>query len=114
MEQFIRMLMVRLVSKGMEVTSIPAFIRNVANTIVANPSMSLEDLASHLQLLGWNNFELDDYTFCLIIATFEPDLASKLTQCFDQTFNPQALHELADEKERMPTFQIGRDKRLKE
>ena len=114
MEQFTRMLMSHLVSKGMEVTSISAFIRNVANTIVANPSMSLEDLNSHLELLGWNNFELDDYTFYLIIVTFEPDLACKQTHCFDPAFNPKGLHKLADEKEHMPTFQIGRDKRLKE
>ncbi len=114
MEQFIRMLMVRLVSKGMEVTSIPAFIRNVANTIVANPSMSLEDLTSHLQLLGWGDFELDYYTFYLIIVTFEPDFEVGLTQCFDSTFYPKGLHKLADEKEHVPTLQIDHNESLQE
>jgi len=36
------------------------------------------------------------------------------THCFHPTFNPQALHKLADEKDRMPVFQIDHDKRLKE
>jgi len=73
MEQLIETMTERLVTKGMETTSIPAFIRNLANSIADNPSMSLQDLNSHLQLLGWDDFELDDYTFNLIIAIFESD-----------------------------------------
>ncbi|MBW1716316.1 MAG: hypothetical protein JRJ77_10940 [Deltaproteobacteria bacterium] len=85
MEQLTRTLVHRLVSKGMEVTSIPAFMRNLANTIAANPSLTLAELNTHLQLLGWDGFELDDYTLQLIIATFEPDLACDPSHCFDQT-----------------------------
>lgn len=114
MEQFTRMLMARLVSKGMEVKSIPAFIRNVANGIAANPSLSFEDLNDHLRSLDWGNFELDDYTFCLFIATFEPDLACKQTHCFDLAFNPKGLHKLADGKEHVPTLQIDNNEPLQE
>jgi len=58
MERLIRVLTERLVTKGMETTSIPAFIRNLANSIAVNPYMSLQDLNSHLQLLGWDDFEV--------------------------------------------------------
>lgn len=74
-----------LVSKGMEVTSIPAFIRNVANTLVENPTISLAELNGHLRMLGWYEFELDNNTFFLIMALFDPDLTRKLTHCIDST-----------------------------
>jgi len=96
MEQFIRILIARLVGRGMEITSIPAFIRNVASSITANPSINLEDLNSHLQLLGWNDFDLDSYTLFLIMAIFEPDPESSLTRYFDASFTYQSMHELQD------------------
>jgi len=114
MEQFIRILIELLVSKGMEITAIPAFIRNVANGIAANPSLSFEDLNDHLRSLGWGNFELDDYTFCLFIATFEPDLASKLTHCFDPAFNPYSHYRIDDDTENVPNLQVGHNKPLQE
>ena len=98
----------------MEVTSIPAFVRNVANTIVANPSMSVEDLNSHLHVLGRGDFKLDDDTFYLIKITFEPDFEVGLTQCFDSTFNPKGLHKLAHKKEHVPTLQIDNNKPVQE
>ena len=39
MEQLIEAMIERLVRKEMELTSIPAFIRDLANSIVANPSI---------------------------------------------------------------------------
>lgn len=85
MEDPVKHLIEALVSKGMEVTSIPAFIRNVANTLVESPSISLSELNGHLRMLGWHGFELDNNTFFLIMALFDPDLASKLTHCIDST-----------------------------
>jgi hypothetical protein len=85
MEDHIQYLIEALVSKGMEVTSIPAFIRNVANAFVESPSISLSELNGHLRMLGWHGFELDNNTFFLIMALFEPDLAGKLTHCIDST-----------------------------
>jgi len=114
MEQFIRMLMAHLVSKGMEITAIPAFIRDVATIIATNPAISLRELNSHLQLLGWGDFELDYYIFYLIIGTFEPDLACKPTYCFDPTLNHQHVHKLSDKKEHIPTLQIDNNEPLQE
>jgi len=71
MEPLVGILTERLVEKGMEVTSIPAFIRNVANIMVAHPSASLDELNKRLQFVGWGDFKLDDYILQLIIAAFE-------------------------------------------
>ena len=102
MEQLIKLLIGRLASKGMEVTSIPAYIRNFAHTLMAHPSMSIRELNSHLQVLGWDGFDLDNDTFCLMLASFEPDLAGDPVNLFDHTFNSNALPKLADEREQRP------------
>jgi len=114
MEQLIRILIELLASKGMEITAIPAFIRDVGTSIATNPTISLLELNSHLQLLGWGDVELDYYTFYLIIVTFEPDLACKPTYCFEPSFNQQDLHKISNRKERIPTFQIDHNKLLAE
>ena len=85
----------------MEVTSIPAFIRNVGNTVAASPSMSLQELNSHLGLLGWDDFELDSYTFYLMLATFDPDLGIELIPFCDQPLNSNDLSVPADNKEQI-------------
>jgi len=108
MERLIKLLINRLASKGMEVTSIPAYIRNFAHTLVAHPSMSLQELNSHLQLLGWDDFKLDNDTFFLILATFEPNVAYEKTSQLNGMFNSEGLLELADKREQAPKLQ--RDK----
>lgn len=77
----------------METTSIPAFMRNLANSIAANPYMSLQDLNSHLKLLGWDDFELDDYTFHLIIAIFESDPNASVNSLMKQIPIKDKKHE---------------------
>jgi len=98
MEQLIRILIQRMARKGMEITAIPAYIRDLANTLAVNGYLSLQELNGRLQSLGWDDFELDDYTLQLITATFELDLAYKPPHWFDQAFNPECLSELAEEK----------------
>ena len=114
MEQFIRMLMAHLVSKEMEVTSIPALIRNVANTIVANHSMSLEDLNDHLRSLGGDDFDLDAYTFYIVMAIFESDLAERQIYFLDLSFNQQGLHKISNRKERILPIQADNHNSLQE
>jgi len=114
MEQLIRILIRRLVGKGMEISTIPAYIRDLANTMVPNGYSSLQELNGHLQLLGCDGFELDDHTLQLIIAIFEPDLAYKTPHWFERTFNPKGRHKLADEEECVLTHQIDPHKPLKE
>ena len=98
MEELIIILIKRLAGKGMEISTIPAFIRDLANTMVANGYSSLQDLSRQLKSLGWDDFELDDYTLQLIIAIFEPDLAYKPPHWFDRSFDPKRLNELAEGK----------------
>ncbi len=73
MERLIKALIKLLVSKGMELTSIPDFIRNLANTLAADPHLTLEEMNRQIHLLGWHDFDLDFYTLQLILATFESD-----------------------------------------
>jgi hypothetical protein len=84
MEQIIRILIERLTGKGMEVTTIPAYLRNFAQTVLAHPHITLNELNDQLQFLGWDDFELDNDTFYLILAVFEPDLTSKPGPWSDQ------------------------------
>lgn len=98
MERLITILIQRMARKGMEITAIPPYIRDLANTLAVNGYLSLQELNGRLQSLGWDDFELDDYTLQLIIATFEPDLAYKPPHWFDQAFDPKRLSELAEEK----------------
>ena len=80
MEQHIRILIQHLVDKGMEVTSIPDFIKTVTLTLLADPGMSVQELTRHLQALGWDNVELDAATLYLLLATFDPDVADVLVR----------------------------------
>lgn len=98
MEELIRILIRRLVGKGMEISTIPAYIRDLANTMVAHGCPSLQELNRRLQSLGWDDFELDDYTLQLIIAIFGPDLAYKPPHWFDRIFNPEGPPKLTGEK----------------
>jgi len=98
MEVLIRILVRRLVGKGMEISTIPGYIRDLANTMVANGYSSLQELNKRMQSLGWDDFKLDDYTLQLIIATFEPDLAYKPPHWFDRTFDAKRLAEAAEEE----------------
>jgi hypothetical protein len=57
----------------MEITSIPALIRNVANLIAVSPYISLSELNDRMHSLGWETIDLDEYTLELIIAVLESD-----------------------------------------
>ena len=98
MEQLTKILIRRLAGKGMEISTIPAFIRDLANIMVANGYSNLQELNRRLQSLGWDDFELDDYTLQLIIAIIEPDLAYRPPHWFDRTFNTNHLNQVAEEK----------------
>ena len=61
----------RLIAKGMETTTIPAYFRDVANTIAGNSGLSLRGINRQVKLLGWDEIDLDDHTLQLMIAVFE-------------------------------------------
>ena len=77
MEELIRILIDRLVGKGMAINTIPAFIRDLANVMVANGYSSLQELNSRVHSLGWDDFELDDHTLQLTIAILEQEFIYK-------------------------------------
>ena len=70
MGKITRILIDRLVGKGMDINTIPTYIRDFGRTISVKPSPTLQDLKQHLKLLGWHDFELDDHTLQLILANF--------------------------------------------
>ena len=61
----------RLTERGLGAIAISAFIRNIANTIAGHSRADLGQINRRLHMLGWNEFELDDYTLQLIIAVLE-------------------------------------------
>ena len=78
MEQRIRILIQHLVDKGIEITSIPDFIRTVTMILLADPGMSVQELTRQLQVLGWDDVELDATTLYLLVATFDPEGGDRL------------------------------------
>lgn len=71
MNQLTEILIERLEMKGIRPDMVPGFFRDLANTLSTNPHTTLQELNSKLELLGWNDFELDDHTLQLVIASFE-------------------------------------------
>lgn len=71
MEPVIRALIQRLAGKGMALSHIANFIRDLANSLARNPVMTLQDLNAELKRLGWDDFELDVDTLELVLETFK-------------------------------------------
>ena len=76
MAPVIRMLIERLTAKGIELSHIPAFIRNLANSLAENPDITFQDLNAKLKQLGWHDFELDVYTLQLVLFTLGLEASS--------------------------------------
>lgn len=71
MEVITETLIKRLIDKGIGNSIIPALLRDVINIIGNNQEQDVKKLSERIQSLGWNDFELDEYTFQLIIANIE-------------------------------------------
>ena len=93
MKKLIRVLIERLVQRGMELTSIPAYIRDLGNVIAAHGYAGVQDLNNRLRLLGWNDVDLDDRTLELIIAVFELDFNYRPPHWFDDAVDPEYAHD---------------------
>ena len=78
MDKLLKILINRLEKKGIEPSIINGFIRDLANTIVANPSMNLLQVNKHLHLLGWDSVELNYHTLELATACFEAEGLERL------------------------------------
>ena len=73
MDHITRILVDRLRGRGIAPVSIPAYVRDLFNTISTNTNQDLHDVNRGMARLGWNEFELDDHTLQLITAVFETD-----------------------------------------
>ena len=71
MDEITQVIQKRLVDKGTEISTIPAYIRDLSNIISAHYDLNLQNINTQLQLLGWDDFELDYHTLQLIIAFIE-------------------------------------------
>jgi len=77
-DKLLKILINRLEKKGIEPSIINGFIRDLANTIVANTSMNLLQVNKHLHLLGWDSVELNYHTLELATACFEAEGLERL------------------------------------
>ena len=66
-----QVLMRRLEMKGMEQSAIPGFVWSLKSCLVDNPDMNHFQTNKRMQLLGWNDFDLDYHTLQLAIACLE-------------------------------------------
>ena len=71
MSQLKNILISRLENKGMELKIIQGFIRSFSNILHVNPNIDFWQAKKRLQYLGWDDFELDYYTFQLVIDYLE-------------------------------------------
>lgn len=71
MDCITKTLVERLVGKGMEISSIPNYLKILVITLAANAPLSLQELNMRLESLGWDDFELDNHTLQLVMAVFE-------------------------------------------
>ena len=60
-----KILIQQLEEKGIQLSQIPGFLRDLENTLLDDPDISLFQVSSHLQSLGWDDIQLDYHTFQL-------------------------------------------------
>ncbi len=65
--------MQRLEMKGLEKNDIPGFIWCLKSCLLNNPDINHLQANQRLQLLGWDDFNLDYHTMELAIANFEAE-----------------------------------------
>jgi hypothetical protein len=61
----------RLTNKGMDLNMIPGFIRSLTNSFAYHPHMDFRQVNDRLRYMGWDDFELDYFTFQLAIECLE-------------------------------------------
>ncbi len=71
MGQLKEILIGRLTNKGMDLNMIPGFIRSLTNSVAYYPHMDFKQVNDRLQYMGWDDFELDYFTFQLMLECLE-------------------------------------------
>ncbi len=67
MHQLKNTLIRRLRNKGMAPALIPGYIRCLSNSFYRGPHMTLLQVKNRLIYMGWDDFDLDYYTFQLAV-----------------------------------------------
>ncbi len=62
-------LLQRLAMKGIALNTMPRFIKDLTYTLAIDPQMNLGEINRRLHLLGWYDFEVDEHTLQLDLAT---------------------------------------------
>jgi len=106
-DELIRTLIDRLVNKGLEIIAVPAYVRDLANTIAVTGNLGAGALNQRLEMLGWNDFELDEYTLELVTAMFEKDIEYKSPEWFVRTFSHDGIGDSIDADNFMSGCQKG-------
>ena len=71
MAQLKEILIRRLKNKGVALSTIPGFIRSFSSSFYIDPNMSLLQLNDRMRYMGWEDVELDYYTFQLVVEILE-------------------------------------------
>jgi hypothetical protein len=95
-DELIRVLIDRLVNKGMEITYIPAYVRDIANTIAVTGNAGTGALNQRLEMLGWDDVSLDEYTLELVTAVFEEDIEYKSPTWFERNVRYNGMEDPMD------------------
>jgi hypothetical protein len=102
MDYLIQLLIEQLAADGIELTSIPAFVRDVSRILVTNPPRNLEALNDRLYLSGWEGIDLDSFTVQLILANLVPDLIYERAYSQETKTGPENTQDrLAGERRRL-------------
>lgn len=95
MSQLKKILFQRLQNKGMQLSTIPGFMRSLSNSWHAKPNMNLFQVKKHLRYMGWDDFDLDYYTFQLAIECLQDSgmdrLEYKTVNWFESNFSPDGF-----------------------
>ena len=71
MHPLLKIISRRLISKGLQPDTIPAYLRDVANIYFANTQQSSSEMNRSLHTMEWDDFELDDHTLQQSVAVAE-------------------------------------------
>ena len=71
MERLKKITVNRLLKRGIESKRIKAYIRDLINTSNSNSNLTVQELNTRMNHLGWGDVELDDHTLQLITAVLE-------------------------------------------
>ncbi len=89
MDYLIQLLIEQLVAEGIELTSVPAFVRDVSRIVATAPPRNLDALNDQLHLLGWEGIDLDGFTLQLIMANLDPDLICEPAHSQEKKTGPE-------------------------